>query len=97
MLAEGAEDIQSVFVDDEQDLGHSFCDSFFKLSHYFENIVLPKYLIHSDYDLPINDKNVSLVGCMQTIYVLLVDPQRFQRKNEDIEQNVIHSLGVLDT
>ena len=66
-------------------------------SHYFENIVLPKYLIHSDYDLPINDKNVSLVGCMQTVYVLLVDPKRFERKNDDIEQNVIHSLGVLDT
>jgi hypothetical protein len=98
MLTEHAKTIHSKFVNEVQDFRDGFGDFLLELSDYFENIVVAKNCVHSDDDLSHDDKYIFLYLAIDSHEQLSVlDPNRIQDIDDDIEQNVVHALGVLNT
>ena len=97
MLAEHAETVHSQFVNEKKDLRDVFSDFFLKLSNNFEDIVVSKDGVHSDDDFADDDENVFLdlnVDRVEKLWVL--DSDGVKGVNDDVEENVVHALGVLN-
>lgn len=97
MLAEHAETVHSEFVDEKQNFRDIFCNFLLQFSNNFDDIVIAKHGIHSDDDFPHDDKDVFLylnVDRLEEFSIL--DPQRVQGVNNDVQKDVVHALRVLN-
>ena len=98
MLTEHAKTVHSQLVNEEKYLRDILSNFLLKLSYDLENIVVSKHSVHSHNDFPHDDEDVLLnfdIDRLEQFWVL--DSNWLKRVNHDIEQDVIHSLGVLNT
>lgn len=64
--------------------------------HNLEDVVLSEDFVHPYHSLSKNDEEITFVVVLQSVEIGLSDSKRLQAVDDDIEQNVVHSLAVLD-
>lgn len=97
MLAEHAEAVHAEFVDKEEDFGDVFCDFFLEFFDDFEDVVVAEDGVHSEYDFPDDEKYIFFdieVEGEEELFVF--DSDGVEGVNDDVEEDVVHALGVLD-
>lgn len=95
-MAEGAEAVHSHLVNQEQDLRVSLGDLFLEIVHYLEDVVFSEDFVHPNHSFSEDDEEIAFVVALQGVEVGLGDSERLQAVDDDIEQDVVHSLTVLD-